>query len=263
MKAEEFFSKNPVFTLKDFVNFYQTTHNISVDSVIRLIRYHEKVGNLLSIRRGFYAYVPIANRGKDYKVNPYLIAGRITEDSVLAYHTSLELQGVAYSVFHEFYFIVDKVIKPFEFQELRYHPLKKHSNYGIISFNRDGLDIKATTIERTLVDLFSHPSYAGGLSEIWQSFELVSLLDVDKVIEYAFLLNNASTVAKLGFFLEQHLEKFGVSEKHLMLLETKKPKHKLYLERNKRKNGKLIQRWNLVVPPSSLTHEWEDPNEIL
>jgi predicted transcriptional regulator of viral defense system len=262
MKTEQFFAKNPVFTLKEFVGFYQNVSNANLNSVIRLIHYHEKVGNILHIRRGFFAYVPIANRRKDYKVNPYLIAGRITEDSIIAYHTSLELQGVAYSVFHEFYFITEKVLKPFEFQGIRYRPLKKYSDYGVTSFNRDGLDIKTTIIERTLVDLLAHPKYSGGLNEIWQSFELVSLLNIDKVIEYTFSLNNATAVAKVGFFLEQHRDKFNVSEYHLLLLESKKPKHKHYLERDKRKNGKLIQRWNLVVPLSLLTHQWEEPNEI-
>lgn len=262
MRTEQFFAKTPVFTLQEFISFCKINRNIGVSSIIQLLRYHERAGNILHVRRGLFAYIPIASKNKNYQANPYLIAGRVTTDSVIAYHTALELQGFAYSVFHEFYFITDKILRPFQFQGIRYHPLKKLSDYGIITINRDGLDIRTTIIERTLVDLLHKTKYSGGFNEIWQSFDLVSSLDVDKIIEYTLILDNSSTIAKVGFFLEKQQEKFAVSEKHLSLLESRKPKHKLYLERSKRKHGKLINRWNLIVPHNLLTNQLEDPNEI-
>ena len=45
-------------------------------------------------------------------------------------------------------------------------------------------------------------------------------------------------------------------------LEKNIPKHKHYLERSKQTPGKLIKRWNLIVPEKVLSQQWEEPNEI-
>ncbi|OGA43455.1 MAG: hypothetical protein A3G24_12650 [Betaproteobacteria bacterium RIFCSPLOWO2_12_FULL_62_13] len=64
--------------------------------------------------------------------------------------------------------------------------------------------MRATTLERTLVDVFARPDLAGGWEEIWRSLETVEFFDLDVVVQYVLLLENATTAAKVGFFLEQH-----------------------------------------------------------
>ena len=91
---------------------------------------------------------------------------------------------------------------------------------------------------------------------------MITALRLDKLIEYVLLLDNATTVAKVGFFLEQHREQFSVTEDQLKKLESKVPAHKHYLERSKRTPGKLIKRWNLIIPEKILSQQWEEPNEI-
>lgn len=235
-----------------------------------LLNYHEKTGHILRIRRGFYAVVPIAFRQKTHQVDPYLIAGHATSDSVLAYHTALDTRGFAYSVFHRFYFLTHQAIREFEFQGAQFQALPfakqlvtvQQENFGITTINREGLDIRVTNLERTLVDVLDRPKRAGSFEEIWLSFATVPILNLEQIIEYAFLLNNATTIAKVGFFLEQHQAQFNVDENSLKLLQTKIPTQKHYLERGKRTSGKLIKRWNLIVPEKILKQEWEESNEI-
>jgi hypothetical protein len=85
-------------------------------------------------------------------------------------------------------------------------------------------------------------------------------LNIDKMMKYAFLLANSTTIAKLGFFLEQHRQQFAIDEQQLDLLQERKPRSIHYLERIKRESGKLIKRWNLIVPISILKHNWEEPD---
>lgn len=44
---------------------------------------------------------------------------------------------------------------------------------------------------------------------------MVEFFDLDVVIEYTLLLENATTAAKVGFFLEQHKEALMVEASHL------------------------------------------------
>ena len=54
------------------------------------------------------------------------------------------------------------------------------------------------------MDVLDRPRHSGGWEEIWRSLESVEFFDVERVVEYALLLDNATTAAKVGFYLEQH-----------------------------------------------------------
>lgn len=270
MKLDIFFAQHPVFTYKEFSNYLQSTGPNNKKSIWSLLNYHENAGNVLRIRRGFYATVPRGFNKSMHHVNPYLIAGRITDDSVLSYHTALDLHGFAHSVFYHFYFFTRKSMRQFTFQNSNFKSvkipkslaIKQAENFAVTDVNRDDLNIRVTTLERTLVDVLDCQEYSGGWEEIWSSFATVPLLNLDQTIQYALLLNNATTIAKVGFFLETHREQFKVEEQHLQQLEKHKPLQKHYWERSKRTTGKLIKRWNLIIPEAIINRQWEEPNEI-
>jgi hypothetical protein len=78
--------------------------------------------------------------------------------------------------------------------------------------------VRATTLERTLVDVLDAPRHGGGWEEIWRSLESVVFFDLDTVADYALKLRSATTAARVGFYLEQHREALMVEEKHLLPL---------------------------------------------
>ena len=86
------------------------------------------------------------------------------------------------------------------------------------------------------------------MEKIWRSLESVEFFDLEKVVDYALLLENATTAAKVGFFLEQHREPLMVEEHHLKSLSRLRPLQPHYLDRSRRKSGRLVSRWNLVIP---------------
>ncbi len=168
-------------------------------------------------------------------------------------------------------FLSQQKIRPFTFQQTEFICLpfpkalinKNRTSIECIIADREGLTIKVTSLERTIVDALDRPEYAGGWEEIWRSAENIFILNFNKMVEYAIQLDNATTIAKLGFFFEQHKEYFHVDDKTLKTLQSKKPSSIHYLERTKRESGKFIQRWNLVVPNRIIERAWEEPTNDL
>ena len=123
-----------------------------------------------------------------------------------------------------------------------------------------GLDVAVTGFERTLVDLFDRPDLGGGVEEVWRSLATVEFFDLEAVTEYAALLGNATTVAKVGFFLEAHRERLMVSDAHLARLRRRRPRQPHYFENRDAGKGRLVAGWNLVVPNSVMSQVWEEPS---
>jgi predicted transcriptional regulator of viral defense system len=106
-----------------------------------------------------------------------------------------------------------------------------------------------------LVDVLDVPANAGGWEEIWRSLEMVEFFDLDAVVAYALKLGSALTVARVGFFLEQHRDALMVDDAHLDKLRKHRPRQPRYLDA-RRESGKLVSAWNLVVPERVISREW-------
>ena len=108
-----------------------------------------------------------------------------------------------------------------------------------------------------VVDVLNRPVYSGSGEEIWRSLESIEFFDLDMVTEYVRVLNNATTAAAVGFFLEQHRDNLLVEEKYLDTLKALCPKQPHFLDSGKRK-GKLQKQWNLIVPNEILDKTWTE-----
>ena len=115
-----------------------------------------------------------------------------------------------------------------------------------------------TGLERTFVDVLNRPDLSGSWEEIWRSLETVEYFDLDKVTEYTLLLENATTAAKVGFFLDQHRESLMVEDVHLKAIHDLCPRRPHYMERSLRKSGRFVSAWNLVVPEEIINRSWEE-----
>ena len=76
------------------------------------------------------------------------------------------------------------------------------------------------------------------------------------MVKYTLLLGNATTTAKVGFFLEQHRDSLMVENSHLEPLRDKRPRQPHYLESTNRKSGRLVADWNLIVPVELFEQRW-------
>ncbi|HHT0591913.1 TPA: type IV toxin-antitoxin system AbiEi family antitoxin domain-containing protein [Legionella anisa] len=271
MNATNFFELHPVFTQNEYRKFLLMNGSANPNTQRELLAYHLKKGHIMRIRRGFFASIPalFRNQIQDFPVDPYLLAGRIVQDAVIAYYSAFDFHGVSYSLHHQYLYMSENTIRPFEFNKSKFICLpfpkvlcvKDAESFEIVLAERQGLNIKVTSLERTLVDVLDRPNYGGGWEEIWRTTEHIPILNLDNVIKYSEMLDNATTIAKLGFFLEQFKEQLNVDESVLKYLESKTPSSIHYLERGKRESGKWLPRWNLIVPNYILERSWEEPNE--
>ena len=188
----------------------------------------------------------------------------MVSDAVLAYHTALAFYGNAYSTWERFYYLSGRKSAPvtsrsYEFRCVVTPRILRTKGQEMVEVNRlkrSGVDVMVTSLERSLVDVLNRPDLSGSWEEIWRSLESVEYFDLDKVVEYALMLENATTAAKVGFFLEQHREPLMVEDEHLKPLLDLRPRRPHYLERGKRTAGRLVKTWNLVLPEEVLHRSW-------
>ncbi len=263
MDVQGFFARNPVFTVGEFATYLQSGSKRTPDS---LLRYHTQKGRLLRIRRGLYAVVPAGFDPASYQVDPYLLASKMADDAVLGYHTALQFYGKAYSSSNQYVYLTEHATRAVTFRANEFRSVqfpkrlraKKKEFFGVETHEQVGIPVRVTGLERTLVDVLDRPELGGGWEEIWRSLETVEFFDLATVVEYALLLENATTAAKVGFFLDQHREILMVEEHHLEMLRAYRPRSPHYMTRTARKSGRLIPKWNLVIPLKVLERSWEE-----
>ena len=263
---KHFFETHPIFRYEEYVGFMTDQGVLRPQSWRQQLSYHKKVGHLIHIRKFLYAVKPMLSEVP--WIDPYLLASKMTSDAILGYHTALELHGIAYTTFNEFSVLSYRQASPFVYEGQRFRAIiqpaalvkRSNTNFGVTEIKRSGLIIKLTSLERSIVDVLDRPDLGGGWEEIWRSFDHITHLEIDKVVEYALLLKNATTIAKVGYFLEQLPSYLAIDQKHIERLVHHIPRQPHYMNRTRQKEGKYIEKWNLIVPLEIINRTWEEPD---
>lgn len=264
MRLTDYFASHPVFTAEELKNWLVRRDSHNPWTRKALLAYHEKQGRLRRARRGLYYVVPPGANPENFPADAYLLAAKMTDDAILAYHTALEFHGKAYSIFEEIQYLTGHAARPVTFRDCRFKPVRfpgkldsdRKRFFSVEKMDRAGMAVAVTSLERTLVDVLARPDLGGGWEEIWRSLEMVEFFDAEVVVEYALLLENATTAAKAGFFLEQHQETLMIEDSCIERLRARRPRKPHYLTRGKR-GGQLVPDWNLVVPDEVMERSWE------
>lgn len=264
MKHDQFFRKHPVFTGEELARHLSSHGEVGGRAQEAFLAYHRKAKRVLRVRRGLYAVIPAGSDPDSYPVDPFLVAAKLTKDAVLSHHTALELYGRAYSVQERFTYSAFRPLTPLTFRSHVFRGTRfpqalrraKKETFGVSTTERAGMQLRVTSLERALVDVLDRPDLSGTWEEIWRSLESVEFFDLDTVVEYTLLLGNATTGAKVGFFLDQHREPLMVEDCHFKALYDLRPRQPHYLDRTKRESGRLVSEWNLVVPTEVFERTW-------
>ncbi len=262
----DFLTDHPVFTHAEFVAAHAAEGRRSVHTSNNVLAQHVAAGHLLRVRRGLYATVPRGVEPDAAVVDPYLLATKLADDAVVAYHAALQFHGKAYSLSNRYTYLTRSRARSFRFRGAEFVAVQTpavlrvlpDAGGGVIEPRHAGGVVRVTTLERTLVDVLDAPDHGGGWEEIWRSLESVEFFDIDAVVDYALKLGSALTIARVGFYLEQHREALMVEERHLEVLRARAPAQPRYLERRRREPGKFVVRWNLVVPERVLSRTWAE-----
>lgn len=266
MKPVDYFADHHVFRFEEFAAAHREGADCKPAASLDALKQHVRAGHLFRVRRGLYVVVPRGQTPDTVMVDPFALASRLAPDAVVAYHGALQFHGKAHSLSRRVPFLTCTKPKPFVFRGTEFVPVPvppplrvlPDLGGGIVEQVREGVPVRVTTLERTLVDVLDAPRHGGGWEEIWRSLESVEFFDLDAVTDYALELDSAVTVAKVGFYLEQHREELMVEDSHLDRLHENAPAHATYLERGKRESGRLLSRWNLVVPERVLNRSWAE-----
>lgn len=268
MTIGQFFYEHPVFRHEEFALFKAVHSTISSTSIKVALAYYVKSGRIKPIRRKLYAVVPPNQSAKTVLIDPYLIAGKVTEDAIIGYHSALELLGVAYSSFGQLTYITQQKSKSFDFNGHWYQSVgvpqslqkKQAADIYVDTINRQGVEIRITNPARTFVDVLDRVELCGGWEEVYRSISNIVVLHIDQVIDYCLMLGNARLNAKVGYFLSQRQGAFTLTERQLAPLLAGKPKVAQYIAGGANGPFQLVKLWNIYLPLSVINQSWEEPH---
>lgn len=240
----DFFNQG-VFTFEELLRQYGKEN--SAKTLRNLVFQGRKRGELGLVKGGLYFVIPLGQSKETYSPDPFLIASKLSKNAAVVYHSALALHGAAYSDSNRIYFFTTTLTRGFEFLGMEYVPIQKKAAWGTEAVKREGVSVKTTDRERTVIDCVDRPDYAGGLEELLKSLELFPSLDLAKLEGYLKKANKKVLFAKMGFLLERMKDPWKVSEELLSRIEKHCGKGVYYFE-TKKGEGKFLSRWRLIVP---------------
>jgi predicted transcriptional regulator of viral defense system len=263
MTPEQFLATHKLFTRGDLQAALRARGSMSPETVTSHLGRWRRLGRIVQVKQGLY--VRRDGEGQAAPVVDLLaLASRMAPDAALAYHTALEAHGHAQSLFEKLTFVTWTKTKPVRFLGRPFVPVRPRallaragrSGDWTEPIDRGGMEVKVTTIERTLVDLFDRPGLSGGLDEVWRSCSSITALDLRELEMYLLLLDRPTLTARVGYFLERRAEELAVSSGLLHRLRQQSPRTRAYMDR--RRKSRLAVGWNLMVPEDLVTAEREE-----
>lgn len=259
-----FFSARPVFDRAEYAAAVGRRPDDKV--VTAMLAQHLRAGNIKRIARGVFASVPKHADSAKWSVDRFLAASRLRRGGVIAYHSALELHGCAYTEGNEVQVIAPGepgVVETADFSCRFVKPpqgfARKNGSLadGVTVVDRMGLDVRVTTIERTITDLFDRYDLAGGAEELFNSLDLVARVDAAALVRHARALGNATAAGALGYWLEREQDLLGVESAALKKLHALAPRQARYALAAKPGEGRTATGWNVILPIEVIEPQFE------
>ena len=259
-----FFSAHPVFRRAEYAAAVGREPGDKV--VTTMLAQHLKAGNIRRIAREVFASVPKHADARTWSVDRFLAASRLRPDGVIAYHSALELHGYAYSEGYDVQVIAPGEPRMFEANGLTCRFVRPPPGFtgpngaaadGVTAVDRLGLDVKVTTLERTITDLFDRHDLAGGAEELFNSLDLVARVDAGALVRHARARRNAAAAGALGFWLAHEQERLGVPQRALEDLRALAPPRPRYALGAKPGSARTARHWNVILPVDVVERRFE------
>jgi predicted transcriptional regulator of viral defense system len=233
MNALTFLSQHPIFT---FAEFREAFRDRNTPAAARAkLKYHLARGHVRPVARNLYAVVP-PGASTPPTVDRFLVAAKLAPDSVIGYHSALELWGAAPTVAATVYYLTATSARPWAHQGVTYQPVappqalvaQGEAHWGVVELERAGTWVRVTSRERTFVDCLDRLAYAGGWEELCRSVENLPSLDFAALWQYLERRKKRTLCARVGFLLERYQEHFFVPEEFLERLSAGRPQSPTY-----------------------------------
>ncbi|MDE0419109.1 MAG: hypothetical protein OXI95_19550 [bacterium] len=254
-----FFSANPVFRRPEYA---AAVGRRSEDKVVTaMLAQHLRAGNIRRIARGVFASVPKHADAATWSVDRFLAASRLRLGGTIAYHSALELHGYAYTEGHDVQVIAEGEPGMFEAAGFACRFVRPPRGFapsdGVTAVDRLGQEVRVTTIERTIADLFDRYDLAGGAEEFFSSLDLVVRIDALALVRHVRALGKATAAGAMGFWLEREQSRLGVPDAALEDLRTLMPAQPRYALGTRPGEGKTATDWNVILPVDVIERRFE------
>lgn len=189
--------------------------------------------------------------------DPHRLGARVIAPYAFSYGTALALHGAATTERSEVLITSPRRFDSFEHEGIRYRRTQPWTEEGRKKVSVGPEFVWVTTPEKTLVECARIPSNAGGFAELLRAAAALPRLDPQELLRWVDHYAEANLAARLGFLLENTEQREG-EVAILPDLERRKPSTRIYLERGRR-GGRLVRRWNLIVPSHLLAGNTHTP----
>lgn len=241
----DIFQTPACFTLEEATQALDKPRSTVLDQV----KYLMKQGYIYSVRRGLYALNPDrTGRSPD----PYVIAGKVTEPYVFAYHSALELHGVAQAaIYNEIHLATPHRFSPFSYEGTRVTRVRTSQDLielGATQIKRQGTNLQVASRELALVQCADRPKHAGGLEEVLLSLGGFPFLQWGVLEEILSMIDKKILYRKAGFILTYHSDRWDPPNELLEKIANKGQGQPSYFGTNPELGGTLVPTWDLIVP---------------
>jgi len=179
--------------------------------------------------------------------DPYRLGARVAQPYAFVYGSALALNGAGPAERSEVLVSSPHRFSAFEFDGMRYRWARPWIDEGVVRVPVGAEFVRATSPERTIVDCARIPANAGGIEELARAIDMLPVLDVEEAVRWVDRYHEGALSARLGYLLERS-GLHGPETPLIRALLDRRPSHRVYLV-ERRPGGRLVSRWNLIVPP--------------
>lgn len=240
------FLNDRFFTTKEALALIPNKH-----TCMNTLRQLMKSRHIVKVRRGLYEVVPLeqVDEGKP-AADKFLLARKVTSPYCLAYHSALEIHGVANTaIFNMVALASPSQFRSFEYEGVSYRWIPRQDLTGTQKVIWGSAQVIVTDRERTVVDCMDRVSLAGGFEEVFKSLSSMKNINFHRLYYYATAQRKKVIFHKLGFLLsrQQIRDSWHVDDEQLASIR-KNLSSKIYYFLARKGSGRFVKEWNLVVP---------------
>jgi len=232
----------------------QDALHCSSDYAYFLLHKLERKGWLERIRAGVYQFVPAAY-GYPEKIPPanaFVVGAALIDPYYFSYYTSNSYYGFTTQMPFTLFIATTKKKAKVEWQSVtfKFVTLSKHKFFGYRIERVLDADVYIAEPEKSLVDSFDKPHYAGGIEQlvriIWRGFRKINK---EKLVDYAIRMKSHALVQRLGFIIDfltrEGLIKSMSSDLRKLLLDSV-GKAPIYLDPRRPRRGSFSKEWRVI-----------------
>lgn len=236
-----------VFRLEDAIPYWSSPH-MARKALSRLVRR----GWLKRLERGLYLIVPLdAGPTGQWSEDPLVIATQLAPEGAVSYWTALHYWGMTEQIPRTI--LIQTIRRRYKARDtilgVRYQfvVIVERKLFGVVTQIRDGLPIRITDREKTLIDALDRPDLCGGIVQVIEVLTSLEPLDWEKVDSYLDSLDSGAIYKRMGYLVEE-LD-IGIPDQNRLLVKWKKriTKGIALLEPGLENSGPIDTRWRVRI----------------